>query len=254
MKLNKDKPENSGIQWFVRRGKAVRGPFPSIVIRRLISTERIVLTDEVSLDREVWRPVGLVHEVLPPNLRQAGDEAGPHEGLPQPFGDKAPFPLVPLLVSIIVVVSVVGLFLVFDQRDAGTPPDCAAKPAPGVNWGSCRLAALAAEQQDLSGLRAANADLRQARLAGAKLRGAQLQYADLSGADLSNTDLGGAGLKGATLRNADLSYADLSGADLSYADLSSANLGHAKWDKALLDHAIWPGNKRCATASVGECR
>lgn len=254
MKVSKTK-DRSGIHWFVRRGSKVRGPFPSGTIRRLVAAKRIELTDEVSLDKELWRQVALVDEVLPPNMRGKDDMepvdeySGIAPDLSLPFEDKKPFPYVPLLVSLMLIIGVVGIFILFDEGNKTELPDCNATPAAGINWNNCKLAGMSAEQSDLSGLQASNTDLSGAKLSGAVLGKAKMQYANLVGADLSYADLTDASLKGATLRSADLSYADLTNADLSYADLTQANLSKAK-----LDNAVWSSGKRCSKGSLGECR
>ncbi|MBF0256932.1 MAG: pentapeptide repeat-containing protein, partial [Gammaproteobacteria bacterium] len=243
MKFNKQAPD-TGMRWFVRRGVRVKGPFDSASLRRLVQAKRVLLSDEVSLDQRQWHQVALMNEVLPPEMRAS---AADQPAQPAPAGSE-PFPLLPLLISLALVVGVIGLFLWFDQGRPSDRPDCAAAAAAGVNWNHCRHPGVQAEQLDLGGLSASNADLSGGRFSGANLQQANLQYANLTRADLSYADLSQASLKGAILRQADLSNADLSGANLSYADLTQANLANAR-----LDDAIWSSGKRCAAGSIGTC-
>jgi hypothetical protein len=254
MRFTKNK-DSDGIHWYVRRNRKVRGPFPSGTIRRLVSAQRVVLTDEVSLDNVLWREVRLVDEVLPPGMRGASDKASvdDYSGLlpdqPLPFEQHQGFPTVPLAVGLLAIGSLLALFFLLEDNAAPTMADCNAAPAPGVNWNNCKLPGIQAAQRDLGGLQASNADLSGGTFTAARLQGAKLQYANLIGADFSYADLSQASLKGATLRNSDLSNTDLSGADLSFADLSNANLANSR-----LDNAIWSGNTRCASGSLGACR
>lgn len=163
------------------------------------------------------------------------------------------FPLAGILVLGALFLLAIGYGVYLGSPPALDEPECAASPAPGVNWRNCRLDGLTAESGDLQGARLTNARLRGARLSGALLNDADLQYADLSGADLSYGEFRNARMKGTGLRAADLTNADLTGADLRYADLRNAQLGGALLDGARLDHAIWLDGGKCLPGSSGQC-
>lgn len=155
-----------------------------------------------------------------------------------------------LLLSLAVLATVL---FVFTPDDTPASADCAASPAPQVNWNNCRMSGLVAEQADLRGARARNMDLTSARLVGARLAGADLAYTLLHMADLRYSDLGGAQLTGAGMRAADLRGARLVGVDLAYADLREARLEGADLSRARLGSALWIDGRICAPASVGQC-
>jgi hypothetical protein len=54
--------------WFMRRKGIVRGPFSSQCVTRYILLGRILLSDELSDDRKIWRSVSSFTEMLPPEL------------------------------------------------------------------------------------------------------------------------------------------------------------------------------------------
>jgi hypothetical protein len=131
--------------------------------------------------------------------------------------------------------------------------DCAAPPAPGVDWSYCNMAGLQSIKAELAGANLNSTYLVGANLFGGDFAKARLPYANLAQANLSFADLHGAVLKGANLRGADLSKADLSGADLSYANLRNAKLQQAQLQNARLDHAIWLDGRQCLVNSLGSC-
>jgi hypothetical protein len=54
--------------WYTRRQGIVRGPFSSRHVTRHILLGRILLSDELSADGEIWRCVNSFTEMLPPEL------------------------------------------------------------------------------------------------------------------------------------------------------------------------------------------
>ncbi len=132
--------------------------------------------------------------------------------------------------------------------------DCAAPPAPRVNWNHCDHAGAVLAGARLERAIANNARLTGADLRRADLRAADLSYADLGAARLDQAVLAGASLRGAVLRDAQLATADLSGADLRYADLRGARLDGARLAGAQLDKAIWIDGRVCAPQSRDRCR
>ncbi len=276
--------------WYIRRGRQVKGPFPAGQISQYLVLGRVVLTDEVSQDRETWRPVGAVPDLVPEVLRadpddpearerleaarrwadeRRGADAGPWSGSERRArgGAAHPRPARPgegggsgawqrlAAVGAGAAIMAVAVWLGFTLPSASlvSAARCDAPPAPGVNWSYCRLSGLQAPGARLEGALLNSVELDGARLTGADLREADLSYADLGNARLVRADLAGARLKGASLRGADLAGADLRGADLSYADLSRARLEGARLEGARLDHAVWTDGRRCRRGSLGTC-
>jgi len=236
----------SGLEWFVRRGKAVRGPYSSARVRHFVAEGRLELEDEVSPDRQAWRRVGDVDEVVPPELR--GEEAiGAGQDAEQRRQDRYRAIRATLVATLLVATLIVLVLWVGDSGER-RERDCSLAPGPGVFLEGCVLSDIDLTGADLVGIGMANAVLARARLGGADLSRADLRYADLSGVDLSYATLSGANLKGANLRGADLTNADLRDADMTFADLSRARLGGARLQGAGLEGALWTDGRRC-TAS-----
>lgn len=237
-------------RWYVRHEQVARGPYTSIQIRRLLLAETLSTSDMVSTDRERWQPMQTVPEVVPPELRN--DAVDFEAELAEEAGQMRRQARVGMLLVMLVLAAGFGLTLYLDASPE-VVVDCAAPPAPGVDWRECRFAALAAPAAQLSGVRLSNAVLPRARLQAAVMKGGDLGYADLQGADLSYADLSEARLVGADLRGADLTYADLRGADLSFTDLRGARLGGARLEGARLQGAVWLDGSRCPSDAVGSC-
>ncbi len=160
----------------------------------------------------------------------------------------------PLIAVLLVALVVVGIFTLYRPELAQVSVvDCAAPPAPGVNWNYCQLAGAQLAGADLRDAELNSAKLVGADLSGARLGGGQLSYADLTGARLAGSDLRAASLTGAILVRADLSRAQLTDADLGFVNLQGARLDGADLRGARLDRAIWVDGRLCAPGSVGRC-
>lgn len=278
--------------WFVRRGKKVLGPFPAGIISRYVLLGRLRETDEVSHDREEWRPIRRVPALIPDVVRAAranpddpevqehlkaarrwaderdgpsigkGERREGGEGWTHPVFEDDTEDLVGakprnhrdyLLVAVIVL-ALVAVPFVLPSRQANDEPQCDAPPASGVNWSNCRLAGSRLPNVDLSGAILRNAELSRAVLRAANLSQADAAYTNFTLANLRGANLSGAKLLGATLRGADLSHANLSQADLSYANLSDARLEGTDLSGAKLGNAVWAEGVVCMPDSVGQCR
>lgn len=161
------------------------------------------------------------------------------------------------ILAVVIVLAIAGILvaLALNYSPQPTAPDvdCAAAPAPGVNWNNCGLQGGRYDHGNLQQALIRNADLSGSSLLSADLQGADLAFTNLSLANLTHANLRGAQMMGAKLNSADLSGADLSGADLSYADLSGANLSGANLEGANLDQTVWIDKNTCARGSVGQC-
>ena len=243
--MSSDRKKGSGLEWFIRRGTVVRGPFSSTRVRHFVLEEKLALDDEVSADRHEWHALGSVPEVIPLQMRSSNAdyvaERAAERKDEHARSIRAIFVTVLVIVGLTVSVSLLGPQKIELQRD------CTAAPAPGVYLEGCRLERARMSGADLSGAHLANSLLSEGGFSGADLSDADLRYADLSGADLSYARLAGANLKGADLRRADLTNAVLDGADLSYADLGGARLGGSSFSAAVLEDTIWVDGRPCVT-------
>jgi len=238
--------KGSGLEWFVRRGSAVRGPFSSARVRHFVLEGKLELDDEVSPDKAAWQRLGSVAEVVPLQMRTgepplSGGDAG-HEEAKSGAGR-------PIAIALAVIVILTLAVYFAGQPEPGDVRDCAAPPAPGLFLEACHLSGVDLRGADLKGARLANTVLSGSILAEADLSDADARYADLSGADLSYARLNGVVFKGANLRSTDLTNADLRGADLSFADLGGAQVGGARFDGATLNGTIWTDGRACDQAS-----
>lgn len=239
-------PKGVGLEWFVRQGSVLRGPYSSGRVRQLVLDGSLAIDDEVSPDKIRWRRLGGVPEVVPRQLRM-DDAHWAAEQTAQRGGEQAGALRATLIVALVLVTLTVGVSLIRPSEPV-LAADCAAPPAPGVLFEGCRLSGADMTGASLARARMANAVLDAATMTEAHLIHADLRYVSLAGADLSYARLDGADLKGANLRSADLTNTDLSGADLSFADLSGARLGGARLDRALLEGAIWRDGRPCKLA------
>lgn len=235
------KGKGSGLEWFIRRGSAVRGPFSSARVRHFVLEGKLGLDDEVSADRSDWRRLGSVAEVVPlqmrahdPAIDAVDDESKGRGGAMRTI----------LIVSLLVIGFTVVVYLVGESGDVPVV-DCTLDPRPGAAFDGCRLNGIDWRSAELAGATLANAVLADAVLSEADLSNADMRYVDLSGADLSYVRIDGANLKGANLQLADLTNADFRRADLSFADLSRSRIGGARFDGAALNGAIWIDGRRC---------
>ena len=161
------------------------------------------------------------------------------------------------LLAVVIVLAIAGILLAMALNYSPQPEepdiDCAAAPAPGVNWSNCNLQGSRFDQRHLQRALIRNADLSGSSLLSADLQGADLAFTNFSLANLENTNLHSAQLMGAKLNSSDLKGADLSDADLSYADLSGADLSDVNLAGTKLDQTMWIDKTICARGSVGEC-
>jgi len=241
--MSDSRTNGSGLLWFIRRGSAVRGPYNSTKVRHFVLEDKLGLEDEVSPDRQEWRRVGSVPEVVPLQMR-TDDSAFAAEQNAIRKVDRVRATR-GIIVTLMVIAGLTGGVSIIGRQPLETERDCAADPVPGVFLEDCRLNGAQMTGASLSGAQLASASLSGARLSESDLGNADLRYADLSGADLSYANLGAADLKGANLRLADLTNADLDQADLTYADLRGAKLGGTSLNRVKLEGAIWTDGERC---------
>jgi len=244
--MSTTRAKGSGLQWFVRRGTAVRGPFSSTKVRHFVLEEKLGLDDEVSADRMKWQRIGAVAEVVPLHMRADAPVTAPEQDRHRK-GERARATRA-IVVSLLVVVALTAGVSLVGREELDSEPDCAATPGPNVLLEGCRLAGAQMMGFSLQGGRLANISLPGAKLSESDLTGADLRYADLTGANMAYAKLNRANLKGANLRLADLTNADMSGTDLSFADLSGARLGGTQLEHAKLDGAIWTDGRVCAAS------
>lgn len=260
--------------WYVRRAGTVRGPFPPGQISREILLGRIRDEDELSRDREVWRPLAELPQLQPPVLRHAEtpegrqqllmarlrederlhDRRGPGfapEGTNRRHGDRRnveSFDVVAhseraadsgeernlLLPVAVILIVVLVLAMYFIWY----------QPRPSAASPNCQSAPIPGV--NWSGCALSGRNLRRAPLGGAQLGSSTLVGANLREANLASADLGSANLDAADARDANLQAASLKGATLRHtllagADLRDADLTYADLQGADLGDAQLQG-------------
>ena len=248
--------------WYIRRAGAgggvtpdltksveIKGPFPSGLVSSYVLLGRVLLTDEVSVDREIWRPVKEVAELIPEILTGDASDHVTQERLDaaRRWADerlardrRADQPPNPELQSRRAgerrqtEPAVVVQHRVAKTKRSTEEKDLKASPSPRgygmfMAIGGIGLLVLAfifmprdETQNTLRDcLSAAQPKVDWSRC---KMEGVQLDRANLQGAQLRETILNGASLQQANLKDADLSYAELNFSNLRLADVSGALL------------------------------
>ena len=262
--------------WYTRRGKQVRGPYPSGMIRRYILLGRILETDELSADQSRWQSVTAFPELYPEELkvdlndpenrerlrlarlredeRKFGDRRNRYDGTaddPDEIRHKR-----------------TGIERRDDEpiealrhREIKTDFTESLARANQKERYSVRIllvvtflisvVALAATYAPKRGIAINNCNNEPApyvnwsncridglKLANEDLTGAQFRNSSFTGADLHNTKLKGAEFSYANMSNVSLSNADMSEAVMVGTTLRSANLSNAKLQGANLRYAI----------------
>lgn len=249
------------MSWYLRVEGAQLGPYSSSRVRSLLVNGQVSLTNEISGDRQHWRKIREVAEVVPLNLRaELGDRSAQalvharRVAAQQANIDrKERFPIAAFSLVFLLVTSVVGFAVMKGLSKRDVSVDCQALPAPGVNWSNCILPDLDVGNASLQGADLSSAVLQRAKFTATNLQMAKLRYADLSGADMSYAQLVRADLLGANLQYADLSMCDLINADLRFADLTNGRMDGALLTGARFSGTIWLDGSVCAEGSIGEC-
>jgi len=269
--------------WYVRKDGQTRGPSPAEQITREILLGRIRENDDLSTDREHWRPLRSLPQLVPEVMRLAETEAGRqrlllarlrvddrgHErrgsgyapvGSDRRYGDRRN------VESFDVVVPrnndtrlAPGVEGARDERKRLLPAAVIMialfmiatyffwyRPAMPRAESDCAAGSAPAVNWsgcEMSARNLSRANLSRSILSNAMLNGADLHAANLSRADLSYAALEGADLRAANLQNANLKGAVLRNANLALADLRQADLGYVALLGANLNGASLAGAK-----------
>ncbi len=260
--------------WYIRRGKEVRGPFPAGLISRYLLVGRVHGNDEVSHDRSEWRILSQVPELVPEIMRlaqehpddeqirqqleaarrwaderrdphPAGSEERRHgesmevlghrDSISQRRGLGAGQRVKPSAYLLVLTIAVVVVAIPFLIPSGPAASDPDCNAPPAP---AVNWANCPLRGVDLANRDLSHAILRNADLTGAVLRASNLAEADLAYADLTVANLRGANLNQAHMKGANLRNADLTSARLSGADLSYADLTAAQLEGVDLSAAL----------------
>jgi hypothetical protein len=263
--------------WYVRRGSAVRGPYPPAQITRDILLGRIHNGDDLSQDRKIWRSYNQVPQLLPKELMYPDDprferklmlarlrederlrDRRAHEPATimdnRRHGDRRNVESFEAVAPQERVAQWVDAESAGERNliiPAGVTMTVALvlamyflwyRPAPRVPTVADRdCSAPAAPGVNWSNCAMAERDLSHANLRGANLGSITLSRAGLRGARLFETDLSYASLDEAVLAQAMLESANLTGAVLRKADLSAADLQNSNLSYAIFEGANLAG-------------
>lgn len=232
-----------GLIWFVKRKDKIRGPMGSARVRQLIENGVLLLTDEVSHDKQHWQAAGQVAEVLPMPLRQTS------VGVEDALATKKRRRSVHSAAATLITGAVLILLFFWVQLNHSEPrhwvADCKAPARPRVVWADCVMPNQRWPGADISQSILSAAYLANSHFAAADFRAANLSYAQLMQSDLSYADFTGASLVGANLQGVDLTNAVLRDVDLSHANLTGATLRGADLQSVRLRFAIWVDGSVC---------
>lgn len=259
--------------WFTRRDGVVRGPYPTLMIRRYVLLGRLQEQDEVSQDREIWHPLMAYPELIPDEfsdldtpegqerlrLARLREDERAKERRQQFESDRTD--------SDRRDAESLDVILHREHRTDLLAQRSAAARIKGLwpLWVVVGIAAILSVSllfwhpprpmltpPDCAAPPSPGINWNHCGKAGARLNGALLDDASMN-----NTDFLGASMVGASLNRADLSYADLrrtnleraqlgnarmlgavlQGANLQSANLSAANLSYADLRNANLQNA-----------------
>lgn len=251
--------------WYVRREGAVRGPFPPGQISREILLGRIRDGDELSQDREYWKPLAELPQLHPQPLRHTETPEGRQhvllarlrederlhdrrgagfapEGTNRRHGDRRNVESFDVVAhreraarfaaetpteerNLLLPVAVIMIVVLMLAMYF-----LWYQPAPPGASPNCQAAPKPGVNWRgcaLSGRDLRRASLSAAQLGSSMLVSANLRDANLAGADLSYANLDAADARGANLQTASLKGATLRGTNLAGADLRDTDMTYA---------------------------
>lgn len=267
-------------QWYIRRGKVVRGPFPEEKIRHYLLRGRIKTSDELSPDQKIWKLATELPQLLPSILfekekdallrqqlmgrkhwekcrAELGNESlhqpiegatdgdqSMHASLVSPHSTASGNTKIGHLERKKPVSRVLVGFVAFSLLSAMIAMIYRYQPEPEMAEINC--AAAAVPKVNWSNCQMEAALLSDVNLIGATMQNMNLMRADLSGAQLVDVNLSFSNLSAATLTGVDLRQAALVGVSLKGADL-----GNAVIDGADLSYADLGGAKIAGASFTG---
>lgn len=253
-------------KWFTRQNGDIKGPFTLALLKSNWLLGRLNAQDEISEDRQHWRPIG---DILDLEVNTASTAIPTDSKQAQLYLDERDG---------------------FDRRQENTASEeqlqqrkqqrRAREPAEKIIQRQLRSRLLEGYRQHqerwfwpilstlllMAGIFLAaifypttipqpTADCQAPAAAGVNWENCVFNPTDLQGADLSNSNLRNSVLRASRLLNANLANSDLMYADLSGSDLSYANLHHAKLKGADLRRAdLTSSDLRQADLSFSDLR
>ncbi len=236
--------------WYTRRaGEIIKGPFSGGLVSRYILLGRVLLTDEVSVDCKIWRPVKEVAELIPEIMIGDASDSVIQERLSAARRwaderlardrrfDQPPNPELQRRrtgerrqtePAVIVQHRVAKTKRSTEEENLKTSPSPRGYGMFMVvgGIGLLVLVLIFVPRDETKNTLRDCLSVAQPKVdwSGCKMAGAQLDRANLQGAQLRETILNGASLQQANIKGADLSYAELNFSNLRLADVSGALL------------------------------
>lgn len=233
--------------WYIRRDNDIKGPFPSGLVSRYILLGRVLLTDEASVDQEIWWLVKDLPELIPQVIRGTFSDSAAQERLSAAKrwaderlardrrADQLPDQEIQSRRAGERRQSEPAEVVQHRVAKTNRTPMLNAPPLRSPNKAIMAVLGGAAlllaafvfmpRQESQNDIRDCLSPAQPKVEWGAcKMEGAQLDGANLAGAKLRETNLSGATLQEANMKQADASYALLSLARLRSADLSGATM------------------------------
>lgn len=249
--------DNEHVLWFTRRHGVVSGPHPAGLISGFLLLGRLGLDDEVSRDRENWRPIGEYPQLVPEALFHADTPEGREKMLQAQLHEderlrerRGSGPVPPEVQDMRVgerrqpepaaVVRHRRQRAAWLARPRESLDAAIRGPIPWLGAGAAVVAAVLVLAWSMDRVDPGSAPdchlppAPEVNWSYCRMLGLDLRGVDLRRANLRNTDLLGTRLDGALLAEADLRYADLRRVRLDDADLREAVLTGATLQGAVL--------------------
>ena len=263
--------------WYLKKNNKITGPFAKGLIQQYIILGRIHANDLVSQNKESWRKVSSIADLIPDQIkykneknyterlkaakRWADDRGDARGEIKESFNQRKnvthiaihTLGLKTLTFFILLLTLGLGAAFYFTPENQAELVNCQLKPVPSIILDGCDLsgknfANLDMQYTSLKNTQMIKTNLNQAILSHSQMQYSQLDKSNLSGAKLNNADLTAVSLTESVLHNTDLSYANL-----SYANLKGAKAKDVKLKGTILSKTVWFNGKICASTSIGRC-
>ncbi|MFK5894783.1 MAG: pentapeptide repeat-containing protein [Pseudomonadota bacterium] len=262
--------------WYWKKNGKVTGPFAKGLIQQYILLGRIHANDLMSQNKESWRKVSTITDLIPDEVKYKGntnyterlkaakrwaDDRGDSREIKTDYKKRKNIThigihtlgLKALILFMIFLILGVGAAFYFTPQKTSGQINCQAKPVARIRLDGCALSGKSFANLDMQYASLKNVQMLNTNLSSTILSHSQMQYSQLDNSNLTDTkldyaDLTAASFSGVILHNTDLSYANL-----SYANLKGAKAKDIKLTGTVLSKTIWFNGKVCASSSIGRC-
>jgi uncharacterized protein YjbI with pentapeptide repeats len=263
--------------WYLKKNNRITGPFAKGLIQQYIILGRIHANDLASQNKESWRKVSSISDLIPDNIkhkdeknyterlkaakRWADDRGDTREEIKEGFNQRKHVTHIAIhtlglkTLTFFILLLTLGLGAAFyftPEKQAGLI-NCQLNPAPRIILDGCDLSGKNFTDLDMQYASLKNTQMVKTNLSQTVLSHSQMQYSQLDKSKLSGTKLDYADLTAVSLTDSILHNTDLSYANLSYANLKGAKAKNIQLKGTILSKTVWFNGKICASTSIGRC-